>query len=54
MHSPREISIPTPGEITHTPRGHFLKTRFLYKKIHAQQLPTKPAYIGRENVGRRG
>ena len=34
------------------PRGHFLKTRFLYKKIHAQQSAPKRPYVGRMNVGR--
>ncbi len=33
-------------------RGHFLKTQFLYKKIHAQQSAPKPPYVGRMNGGR--
>ena len=41
-----------PGKISHTPGGHFLKTQFLDKKIHAQQSAPKPPYVGRMNGGR--
>lgn len=43
---------PDPGKNLYATRGHFLKTRFLYKKIHAQQSAPKPPYVGRMNVGR--
>ena len=48
----REIYSLPGGKNPHHPRGHFLKTRFLYKKIHAQQSAPKPPYVGRMNVGR--